>query len=519
MNLNNILTRFRRALGLKVSYGLRAFAIYIVILGGLGWFLLDHAVERLTDGMRQAAENVMVDSVNVLAALLEQQLEANNPEADGISEVQELSTAALADTLQKAKRRRFDAKIYQVGKTSVSADVYVTNSEGIIVYDSTGRDVGKNYSQWNDVKLTLEGKYGARTSIINSFNLRADIDKSKAPKAMVVAAPIRLNGETLGVVSLATPVNSLERHLATETKQMQETMTMALLIALFLGFVLSIIFSRSINKIAVYVDKMANGEAAEAPQLLDQRLADLTNSVEHLRDQLDGKEYVENYIHSLTHELKTPITGIQGAIELINEGLPEAEQQRFLNNIHSSNQRMQRLVERMLLLAKLESQTELVENNELPLHQMLQRLVNERQAQLLAKQLTIDFDSSTPVTGKGDRVLLSQAAANLIDNAIAFAKPGSVLTISCSKNADQQACVRIENQGELIPDFALPRIYERFFSLPSKHATESVTKSTGLGLSFVKEIMKLHRGNIDIVNTDLGVIATLTWPSEPSLDK
>jgi len=79
------------------------------------------------------------------------------------------------------------------------------------------------------------------------------------------------------------------------------------------------------------------------------------------------------------------------------------------------------------------------------------------------------------------------------------------------ESLDGRSTVSIFNHGEAIPDFALAKLYDRFFSLPPSNNSETVTKSTGLGLSFVKEIMKLHKGKIEIKNLNNGVLATLNW--------
>ncbi len=503
MSINHSITRLRNALGLKVSYGLRAFAIYFVILGSLSWFILDQAVDRLNIGMRQSAENVMVDAVNLLSGLLETQIK----DSETIDKTNAIDTDLITEVLARTKSKQLLAQIYRIDKVAVGSNIYITDANGRVIYDSTGRDVGKDYSQWRDVLLTLRGEYGARTSFI-------DLGRKKTvAKEMVVAAPIKLGNEIIGVVSLATPIAGLELHLATETRYMQNTMYKALALALFFGFLLSLLFSRSINKIAHYADKMASGETVETPSLLDQRLADLAESVANLRQQLDGKKYVENYIHSLTHELKTPITGIQGAVELIKEGLPPEEQERFIENIGNSNNRMARLVDRMLNLAKLESQTQVVRATEFNLTPTLQRLIDERQTILECKGLKIKLDCRDAVKSQGDAMLLSQAIGNLLDNAISFADEGSDLEIKATTHG-QQTRLSVKNKGELIPDYALTRIYERFFSLPSKVDAKQARKSTGLGLSFVKEIMKLHKGQVVIANGVNGVTAELVWPSE-----
>lgn len=490
--------------GLKISYGLRAFAIYFVVLGTLIWFTLDNAIERLNDGMRQSAESVVVDTANILAALMEDQLkqsQSNNPSID---------TSQIGRILSLVDQRTLSATIYQVTKTSIDTEVYITDSQGVVVFDSTGQSVGEDFSKWRDVHITLKGEYGARTSYISRYETDPD-----DPKAMVIAAPINHNGAILGVVSVLKPINSLEGHLLTESKQLQRYAFILLLLALVLGYLLSLWFTHSLNRIANYANDMAEGKPVEPPILRDARLAELSNSISHMRKQLDGKEYVENYIHSLTHELKTPITSIRGAVELMSEDMPVEDRALFLNNINTSNQRMSRLVERMLSLAKLEGLTELVATTEFDLIPTIRRLVQERAPTIKRHQINVSQPQQTNFNCRGDKVLISQAVANLLDNAISFCDNRGQVDISLSPS-DGAFQVTIFNQGEPIPEFAKAKLYDRFFSLPrpirEDESSERARKSTGLGLSFVKEIMKLHKGQVAIENIDQGVVATLTWP-------
>lgn len=484
---------------MKISYGLRAFAIYFVILGSLIWFTLDNAIERLNDGMRQSAESVLVDMAHTIASFVE----------DDIKQTEPLTADRLTRVFNNVGQRNFEAQIYQVTKTNVDSQLYITNDKGIVIYDSSGVNLGADFSQWRDVSLTLEGHYGARTSYINPSAREPD-----DPKAMVVAAPIRQHGKTIGVVSVVKPIDSLEGHLLTETKQLQRYAFILLALALSLGYLLSLWFTHSLNKIANYANDMADGKQVTPPLLRDNRLATLTDSISHMRSQLDGKEYVENYIHSLTHELKTPITSIRGAVELMNEEMPVDDRERFLSNISTSNQRMSRLVDRMLSLAKLEGLTELVSTEEFDLIPTLKRLAQERSTMLSANHLDLSLPELNHFLCTGDRVLISQAIANLLDNAIGFCKSNGKITVSLEvKNAHFE--VTLFNQGEAIPDFAIPKLYDRFFSLPRPDQRAQATKSTGLGLSFVREIMKLHDGLVTVMNVAQGVNASLRWPRNP----
>ena len=499
---------------MRISYSLKAFGIYFFILGSLIWFTLDNAIERINDGMRQSAESVLVDMVNMAAVVIEQELaEQKASNQNGKQKILDtVGVNKLANIFDSLKQRQLAAQIYQITKQAIDSQFYVANQNGFIVYDSSLQHIGEDYSMWRDVKLTLEGKYGARTSYIDQQHTQPE-----DPKVMVIAAPIHYQGEIIGVVSVLKPINSLEQHLLTESAQLQRYAFALLLLALVIGYLLSIWFTRSLNKIATYAHDMAEGKKVEAPFLQDSRLTDLTESISYLRSQLDGKEYVENYIHSLTHELKTPITSIRGAVELITEHMPEEDRRLFVNNINTSNQRMSRLVDRMLSLAKLESLNELVATSEFNLIPTIERLIRERGPTIDSHHITVIPAKQNNFQCVGDKVLISQAIANLLDNAINFSNSnGEIKIVLETDNVSNMIIYRfsISNEGEPIPEFALNKVYDRFFSLPHTEGTELSAKSTGLGLSFVKEIMKLHHGTVSLENTQQGVIAKLVWPGQ-----
>ena len=494
---------------MKISYSIRAFGIYFVILGSLIWFTLDNAIERLNDGMRQSAESVLVDIANILASFIEDEIRNSTNNST------ELSTTQIEQVFKSLEQRPLSAQIYQVNKNSIDSEIYITNNKGIVVYDSMGLHGGEDYSKWRDVYLTLEGEYGARTSYIDQ-NFTEEDD----PKAMIIAAPIRYKNEIIGSVSVSKPINSLEQHLLTESKQLQRYAFALLLFALLIGYLISLWFTRSLNKIADYANDMAEGKKVDPPVLQDSRLSDLSKSISYMRTQLDGKEYVENYIHSLTHELKTPITSIRGAVELLSENMPAADRTLFINNINTSNKRMSRLVDRMLSLAKLEGLTELVANSEFDLLPTLNRLIQERSPTIETRRIEISFPQNENFICSGDKVLISQAIANLLDNAISFCRPHGHVKISLELEEDDDKThyqVIIFNQGDPMPEFAVDKIYDRFFSLPRTLETQDSSKSTGLGLSFVQEIMKLHEGQVLVTNINDGVLAKLSWHSNRKL--
>ena len=477
---------------LKISFSLRAFVVYFIILATLSWFILDKAIERLNVALRQSAESVLVDTANLLATSLEQEFTG-----------QTLDTWQIERLFSAAYQREIDAQIYNVLQEHIDTEVYVTNRDGLVVYDSAGRHNGEDFSEWRDVRLTLEGKYGARTSF-------RDPDKTGEgdPKIMVIAAPIRQQQEIVGVVSVVKPIRSLEMFLLDESTQLKQYAIGLLALAMLLGYGVSLSFTTAISRLARFANEMAEGKKVKAPQFMDKRFSNLSRAIAHLRQQIDGKEYVENYVHSLTHELKTPITAIQASSELLHEDLPVTERQKFIDNIQTSNSRMSSLVDRMLSLARIEGLSGVGEQRAIDLESIVDELIEERSAILAEREVRVSSTISPGLKPVADALLLSQAISNLLDNAIEFCPEGGEIRIEAGyEHAGYQ--VSVFNQGAALDEFVLDKAFDRFFSMPGRYRHG---KSTGLGLSFVREIMNLHQGRASLQNVKDGVMANLWWP-------
>jgi two-component system sensor histidine kinase CreC len=141
---------------------------------------------ELVPGMRQSLEEVLVDTANLLAEMVAEEV------AEG-----KLQQGYFANAMSSFVERRFDARIWFLKKHDPNMIVYVTDNQGRVLYHSNGDEQGKDYSRWNDVYLTLRGEYGARTT--------RDNPEDEFSSVMYVAAPVRWNGELVGVVSVGKP--------------------------------------------------------------------------------------------------------------------------------------------------------------------------------------------------------------------------------------------------------------------------------------------------------------------------
>mgnify|MGYP001493334723 CR=1 FL=1 len=227
----------------------------------------------------------------------------------------------------------------------------------------------------------------------------------------------------------------------------------------------------------------------------------------------ENKKYVENYVQTLTHELKSPLSAIRGAAELIDDQMPPDERRRFLENINSETIRIQSMIERLLELSNLENLAGLKSTEPVDIANFLKNITISFEPICIKKRIRLIPPENPGITITAEKFLLRQSMVNIIQNAIDFSPSGESISVGITSE-QHGAVITIDDNGPGIPDYALNRIYERFYSLPRP---DSNLKSTGLGLSFVKEAVSLHGGSVDIINRSSGgTRVTVVWPYNPS---
>jgi two-component system, OmpR family, sensor histidine kinase CreC len=457
---------------------LRIFLVYFLLVG-VGLFMyFSNAANQLRPMLRQSAENALVDTANLLAELVARDI-VNN----------QLDTEKFAEAITQYQHRQLKASIWDIKKLSPELSVYITDLNGIVIFHSDENEIGKDYSRWMDVNRTLKGLYGARTTRIDP--------EDELTSVMYVAAPIYNAGDLQGVLTVIQPNESSLPFLTFARQQLITQGSLILLLALIVGALMTYWLTHSVRKLSDYVQKVRRGERVEPPKLYESELRDLANATESMRKELEGKAYIENYVHTLTHEMKSPLAAIRGAAELLEEGNMEvAAQAKFLRNIRQSAYRMQSLIDRLLALAAIENTRTLTQRDTIALKKLVEAELDTKQNRFQQKHIAVDVSENKNETIIGDSFLLQQAICNLLDNAIDFAAPDSQLSIVIEHTPDH-CDLFIRNQGEWIPEYALSKIFDRFYSLAR---SDGSGKSSGIGLSFVREIAQLHQGSISLSN-------------------
>jgi two-component system sensor histidine kinase CreC len=466
--------------------------IFLVILvtAAVGFSMLYRWIsEDLKPQFRASTEEPLVDTAWLLAGLASAQLQ------DG-----RIDPAPFRRALADVGGTIPPSPIYGFTKTSMDLRIYMTDASGRVVFDSSGRDEGADYSRWNDVYLTLQGRYGTRTS--------SDPSTDSALSTMYVAAPIRYGEKIVGVVSVGKPTGSVNAFIEASRQKLLAGGLVTLAAVLVATLLLSLMVTRPITRLTAYARSVSRGERQPMPKLGGGEAGMLGRAFAEMLTALEGKQYVENYIQTLTHEMKSPIASIQGAVELLHEDMPEDRRGQFLGNIEKEARRMHRLIERLLLLASIENRKALQHREKVDLLRLANITADSLATIASTRGVEIAVGGS-PATIDCEPFLVEQAIANILQNALEFSGRNALITATVSRSGDT-ARLTVEDSGPGIPDYALPRIFDRFYSLKRP---DSGRKSSGLGLSLVREAMLLHGGTVAVENLPAGgTRATLAFP-------
>lgn len=475
-----------------MKIGLRVFLGYFLIVALAALLLARVFVAQVKPGVRQAMEDTLVDTANVLAELATDDFLAGR-----------IDRGEFARRVRALRERDLGAEIWGFEKRQANYRIYVTDARGTVVFDSAGLDAGRDYSRWNDVHRTLRGRYGARSTA-------ADPDDPDST-VMHVAAPIRdAGGRIVGVLTVAKPNRAIAPFIERSQRVVMQWGGVLMGVALLIGVIAAAWLSRQLGGLKRYADAVTEGRRATLPPAAGE-FADLGRALETMRTKLEGKQYVEQYVHALTHEMKSPLAAIRSSAELLEAPLPDADRARFAASVRAQSDRLALMIDRLLGLAAVEHRQQLERPERLDMASLVRDAASHCAEGLSRAGVELVVESGPePAIVEGDAFMLRQAIVNLIENAVDFSAPRTIIRIAVLDDGDAVK-VQVADQGAGIPDYALGRVFERFYSLPRP---QGGSRSSGIGLCFVAEVAALHGGHATLANrTDgVGALATLQLP-------
>jgi len=476
-------------LGLRLLFG------FFLITGIAAVFILRVFLAEVKPSVREVMEDVLVDSANVLA-------EQAAPDLRAMPAGGTLDGTRFAQGVQDYLARPVDARIWGLHKRTLDLRVYVTDVAGRVVFDSGGRaTAGADYSRWRDVLLTLRGEYGARAT--------REVLTDDRSAVMYVAAPITATagGPPIGVLTVAKPLATVQQFVDRAERKIAVAGAWLLASSLAVGVAVTLWTVHSVRRLRRYAQQARAGERQPVPSLPGE-LGELAQAMGAMRDRLEDRARVEQGMRALTHELKSPLTAIGGAAELLHDELPAADREGFALQIGEQVQRLREMVDRLLELSKLESlhAPEQVQPASLP--QLVKQQLAALAAPLAQRRLQLRWlhEDETPVPVDAER--LAMALSNLLANAIDFAPEGSTLELAVRREGGQMLFT-LRDHGPGVPDFALPQLGERFFSTPRPR---DGAKGSGLGLAIVRQVAVLHGGTLAFEPAEPGLRVSLALP-------
>ena len=367
--------------------------------------------------------------------------------------------------------------------------VFACDSEGRVVFDSVqGRDVGQVY-RW---PMTGGGPAASENySVPNVAEVNGELR---------VAAPVRRNGEHLGWVGVGRPLATISDGVSKARWELVTSLGTVAAVMVAVGWWIATKLTHSVERLTEYALAVRDGGQATPPQSRAVEVAAVARAFEEMRVALEGKAYVERYTQALAHELKAPLSAIRGAAELLAENPPESDRVRFIANLRAESERLHRIVDRLLELAALEARRSDGGGADVDLGAVLHERHAAWRSATEARGITVSLAADAIPRVRGDRFLLEQAIENLVQNALDFTPHGGAVTVTLRREA-ARAIVSVEDSGPGVPDYALEKIFDRFYSLPRP---DTGRKSSGLGLSIVREIARLHGGDIALANRPEG---------------
>ncbi|MDR0896931.1 MAG: cell wall metabolism sensor histidine kinase WalK [Oscillospiraceae bacterium] len=327
--------------------------------------------------------------------------------------------------------------------------------------------------------------------------LRSTIHETGTP-VYSVGVPYVVSGWVQGAVFIHSSAQNVESSYREILREGAMVMLLSLLIAAVLVLVACRFITRPLQAMAAAADRFARGDFEQRVLVTSRdevgRLAESFNSMAADLDRLEStrREFVAN----VSHELRSPLTSMQGFIGGILDGtVPEDQEKHYLGIVQDETRRLSKLITELLDLSRMESGQTTLNKTSYDLNEQIARVLLRQEGRINARGMQVELafaSDACPVRADADRI--EQVLINLIDNAIKYGKEGGQITVS-TRREKNLVHVAIADDGAGIAEADLPCVFDRFYKADKAHTSG---QGTGLGLSIVKKILEQHGQTIAV---------------------
>ena len=369
------------------------------------------------------------------------------------------------------------------------SDITVVNSNGE-VYATTGRirSVPESYN-----KRVLKGE---------TIRIKSDFDNYYKENVFVVGMPIEYRSMVVGGIYFNTRIPRFRDSMS----EYMFMFLMAGILAIIIGCAISYIQSRRITKPIKEVNKVvldiAAGDFSKRITASNDEIGQLASSFNYMADSIERHEKTRrSFVSDISHELRTPMTSISGFVGGILDGtIPAEKQNEYLKIVYDESVRLTKLANDMLEMTKMQSSKYKLDISEFDINELVRICIIQLGQKIDAKNLEIEaeFENDKMIV-LADKDAIKRVIINILDNAVKFSYNNTKIIIK-TKNINRNAYVSIGNFGEGMNEDEIDNVFDRFYKTDKSRSEDK--KGVGLGLSFAKNIINLHKEKIWVESID-----------------
>jgi len=376
----------------------------------------------------------------------------------------------------------------------LDAAIWIINPSGLFILDSSHPlDINTDrIVEGFDPTITL-GSYYTTGDFFGYFD----------EEMLSVFAPITSNFEVKGYVVIHETMSSIE-----DSKESILSISYLLLILLFLLSLIILLFFTEfvyipIKRITEATEHYAAGDmdyelVAESDDELGYLSAVLSYMAQRVANAEDDQK---KFIANVSHDFRSPLTSIRGYLEAMLDGtIPPEMYEKYLNVVLNETERLTKLTNGLLSLNNLSTKGMILEKSVFDINNVIKGVIATFEGTLQKKKISVDLVlTGERLMVEADVSKIQQVLYNLLDNAIKFSNPNSVIKIETTEKKSK-VFVSVKDSGIGIPKDSLKLIWDRFYKTDLSRGKDK--KGTGLGLAITKEIIKAHDENINVISTE-----------------
>ncbi|ADQ04792.1 integral membrane sensor signal transduction histidine kinase [Caldicellulosiruptor owensensis OL] len=314
---------------------------------------------------------------------------------------------------------------------------------------------------------------------------------------LVIGYPVVINNHVVSGLLLITSTDEIRQTLKMYNRIIWLITLFEVLVVLIITYALTQRIITPIKKLAQASRKIAEGDFSQKIPISnnsDDEISELVSSFNYMTEKLENLETMrKSFISNVSHELRSPLTSIRGFVEgILDKTIPDEKRDFYLTLVKEEVIKLNNLINQLLELSRLEWGKINLNLSEFKIYSVIAEELIKFEKRIEEKNIDIDVQVDEELVVKADRDLISRVIHNLLDNAIKYNKVGGKIYIY-SEVANGKAYITIQDTGVGIPEKLQKLIWERFYKVDESRSLEN---GVGLGLSIVKEIIKLHKQNI-----------------------